>query len=84
MAEAMGQMRQEMQALKPVDNSADLGNMKEAMSELAKGLVAVAGNVEQMGKKKKMTGYSVNKREGKRVGLTVNFDDGTYQTLTEQ
>ncbi len=31
-----------------------------------------------------MTGYSVNKRDGKRVGLTVSYDDGTHQNLTEQ
>jgi hypothetical protein len=83
-ADTITQMRQKMETLKPVDVSEDLGGMKASMEELVKGLIAVAGNVEQLGKKKKMTGYSVNKREGKRVGLTVNYDDGTYQTLTEQ
>lgn len=83
-SEAIGQMKQEIQANKAPDHTAEMDGMKQSMSELARGLVAIASNVEQMGKKKNITGYSVNKRDGKRVGLTVNFDDGTYRTLTEQ
>jgi hypothetical protein len=83
-AEAMNAMRGEMAAMKPVKDTAELDGVKSSLSELARGFVALSQNMEQMGKKPRPTGYSVNKRDGKRVGLTINFDDGTYKTLTEQ
>lgn len=81
---AMDQMRQEMQTMKPKDVTPEIDGLKQGLGELARGLVTLAKNMEEQGKKPKPTGYSVNRRDGKRVGLTINFDDGSYKTLTEQ
>lgn len=58
-------------------------DVKQGLADLTNLVMVMAKNMESQGKKRKVTGYSINKREGKRTGLTVAYDDGTVENLTE-
>lgn len=76
-------VRGEIEQAKQGKNEIDA--LKNAMVEMARGIAAVAGNVEKMGAKPQVTGYKVQKNaEGKRSGLMVTFDNGTSRVLAEQ
>lgn len=78
----LGGMKSEIAEAK--QGNGQINELKNALSEMAKGMTAIAMNVHQMGTKPQVKGYKVQKgADGKRTGLMVTFDNGESRLLTE-
>jgi hypothetical protein len=74
----ISQLKGEMEETK----TNEVDKAQEQIKQLTMLAMALAKNVEAP-KKKKIKGYTVNKQDGVRKGLTVIYEDGTTDHITE-